>query len=141
MMILVIGDHDGGFEDDAGTDDYHGHMIDVDFRWWYDYDDYDSDRDDGNEAAMGTIMKSTLLRLSQSISLIPTKIIQLLPIKAQIQVKSYFLSTFAVASSMKSTFFFKSNALAKQSSCLWPTLKFDPPSATCEARPCGRSAM
>lgn len=48
---------------------------------------------------------------------------------------TYALSTLAVASSITRTLLLLRMALAKQISCFWPTLRFDPFSLTCESNP------
>ena len=48
---------------------------------------------------------------------------------------SDLLSTLAVASSRTKILLCLSTALARQKSCLWPTLKLVPPSSTCPSRP------
>ena len=48
---------------------------------------------------------------------------------------SYFMSTLAVASSSTRIGFFLSRALAKQKSCLCPTLKLLPPSLMIDSKP------
>ena len=55
--------------------------------------------------------------------------------------RAYLGSTFAVASSIISILLLRSIALARQMSCLWPTLKLIPPSDTSESIPWGKSSI
>ena len=57
------------------------------------------------------------------------------------KLKTYSLSTLAVASSINKILFLNSKALARQSNCLCPTLKFIPPSEISVLSLFGRSNM